>query len=84
MKTITLYTKPDCLLCHKAERELRELQREIPFELICKDITEDPELFERYRYDIPVVMLDGVELCRHRLDREKLYRMLKHPAQQGC
>lgn len=76
MKTLTLYTKPDCHLCHEAERVLRELQREIPFELVLQDITQSAELLERYRYDIPVVVLEGGELCRHRVDVERLRRAL--------
>jgi glutaredoxin len=72
MKTVTLYTKPYCSLCHKAEHVLRALQREIPFELKLQEITEDCELLEQYQYDIPVVMLDGVELCRHRVDLERV------------
>ncbi len=76
MKTITLYTKRDCHLCHEAERALRALQRELPFELVLADITQDPQLFARYRYDIPVVVLDGVELCRHRVDIEGVRRAL--------
>jgi glutaredoxin len=76
MKTITLYTKPDCHLCHEAERALRALQQEIPFELVLTDITQDPQLFERYRYDIPVVTADGVELCRHRVDGDEVRRAL--------
>jgi glutaredoxin len=80
MKTITLYTKPDCHLCHEAERALRALQEEIPFELVLADITHDPRLFERYRYDIPVVAVEGVELCRHRVDVDKVRRALSHTA----
>ncbi|MCL6642346.1 MAG: glutaredoxin family protein [Candidatus Bipolaricaulota bacterium] len=76
MKTITLYTKPDCHLCHEAERILRALQQETPFELVLTDITQDPQLFERYHYDIPVVALDGVELCHHRVDVEGVRRAL--------
>jgi glutaredoxin len=76
MKTVTLYTKPGCMLCVEAERELRALQREIAFELVLCDITQDQKLFERYQYEIPVVMLEGAELCRHRVDPERLRRAL--------
>ena len=31
------------------------------------NIESDAELFARYRYDIPVLMIDGVEAFRHRL-----------------
>lgn len=80
MKTVTLYTKPGCLLCTKAERELRMLQREIAFELVLYDITQDQRIFAQYQYDIPVVMLNGVELCRHRVDVERVRRALINEA----
>lgn len=76
MKTITLYTKPECALCTEAELMLRTLQREIAFTLVLCDITRDRRLLAQYQYDIPVVVLDGVELCRHRVDLERVRRAL--------
>lgn len=76
MKTVTLYTKPGCSLCVKAERELRALQKEIAFNLVLCDITQDPRLLAQYQYDIPVVVLDGVELCRHRVDLARVRESL--------
>jgi hypothetical protein len=31
------------------------------------DIEKDAEIFSRYRYDIPVLCINGVEAFRHRL-----------------
>ncbi|GBC76245.1 hypothetical protein HRbin07_00444 [bacterium HR07] len=76
MKTVTLYTKPGCGLCAEAEHELRALQREIAFELILCDITQDPQLMAQYHDDIPVVLCEGSELCRHRVDVERVRRAL--------
>lgn len=72
MKTVTLYTKPDCPLCEKAETVLLEIQSEIPFRLEKIDITQDARLFEIYRYEIPVIAVDGREVCRYRAEREAL------------
>lgn len=72
MKTITLYTKPDCPLCEKAENILLEIQREIAFHLEKVDITQDEKLFTQYRYEIPVIVLEGREFCRYRVAREAL------------
>ncbi|MCS6937099.1 MAG: glutaredoxin family protein [Candidatus Bipolaricaulota bacterium] len=77
MKTITLYTKPDCPLCEKAEAVLHELQREIPFRLEKIDITRDERLFELYRYEIPVIAINGQEVCRYCVDKESLRAVLK-------
>jgi hypothetical protein len=32
------------------------------------DIDADPALVARYDEDVPVLLLDGVEVCRHRFD----------------
>lgn len=77
MKTITLYTKPDCPLCEKAEALLLEIQHEITFELKKINIAQDAALFEEYRYEIPVIAMEGRELCRYRVDREILRRALQ-------
>ncbi len=78
MKTITLYTKPDCPLCEKAENILLEMQREIAFHLEKIDITQDAKLFEQYRYEIPVIALDGREFCRYRVARAALRAALSN------
>lgn len=35
------------------------------------DIEKDAELFARYRYEIPVLCINGVEAFRHRLNAEE-------------
>jgi hypothetical protein len=39
------------------------------------DIQSDPELFARYQYEIPVLLINGVEAFRHRVrpDEFKAY-----------
>lgn len=34
------------------------------------DIESDNELLKKYKYDIPVITIDGVEAFRHRVDPE--------------
>ena len=34
------------------------------------NVDADPDLKRRYGLDIPVLMKDGIELCRHRLTPE--------------
>ncbi|MFN8636861.1 MAG: glutaredoxin family protein [Chloroflexota bacterium] len=60
---LTLYGKPDCHLCDEAETLLRSLAVEQPLHYRKIDIQSAPDLFERYRYRIPVIELpDGVTL----------------------
>ncbi|MDX1663353.1 MAG: glutaredoxin family protein [Candidatus Promineifilaceae bacterium] len=63
MVEVTLFTKDGCHLCDEVEADLRSLQATYPHDLQKVDITIDPELFERYRYTIPVVRIRDVELA---------------------
>lgn len=80
MRRVTLYTKPDCPLCRKAKGLLGALRAEgIAFELEEVDVTRDPELYERYRFEVPVIAVDGVERFKGRVAREALRAALLSP-----
>lgn len=59
---ITLYGKAGCSLCDDARADLDLLAGELDFALTEIDITSNQELFERYKYLIPVVDIDGGDL----------------------
>jgi hypothetical protein len=40
------------------------------------DITREPELFARYRHDIPVVVMHGRELARGNISESDLVHLL--------
>jgi len=65
MATVTVYSRPDCHLCEDAIVALRRLQAELAFELQERDITADEALHRAYFERIPVVVLDGEELCEY-------------------
>ncbi|MBW7882484.1 MAG: glutaredoxin family protein [Caldilineaceae bacterium] len=56
---VRLYSKPDCSLCDKLKADLVEYQRELGFTLEELNIEEDAAAFERYRYLIPVLDIEG-------------------------
>ncbi len=61
---VRLYGKPGCHLCEQAEELIEDLSKEFPLSLQTLDITADPVLFDRYRYEIPVIALvDGRSLA---------------------
>ena len=74
--TVTVYSKPDCHLCAEAMTVLRRLQRELGFALEELDITVDEALHRKYFERIPVILLDGEELCEYNVSealvRERL------------
>ncbi len=46
-----------------------------PIEVV--DVDSDPILKRRHGLDVPVLLLDGTVVCRHRLDVEELRRLLR-------
>jgi hypothetical protein len=41
------------------------------------DVDSDPVLQRRHGLDVPVLLLDGSVVCRHRLDTPELKRLLR-------
>ncbi len=68
MSTVTLYTHAHCHLCEEALVVLRSLQAECDFELRELDIRADEALHSAYFERVPVVALDGEELCEYVVD----------------
>jgi hypothetical protein len=78
MSLLTLLHREDCGLCEEMLSELEVLGRSLtlpPLELV--DVDSDPELARRHGLHIPVLLLDGTVVCRHRLDSGELTRLLR-------
>jgi glutaredoxin len=73
---VTLYGRPGCHLCEEAEREILKAGRRDRYTLVKVDIDTDPALRARYGMDIPVVLIDGVIVFKHRLDAREFERQL--------
>ena len=61
MITIEIFTKADCSLCDEAKAVVEGVIPDYPVELRIVDIESNPELFEKYKEKIPVVLIDGEE-----------------------
>lgn len=59
MSHLKLFTGPNCGLCEHAKKLISKVALDTPIALEIQDITADPELFERFRYAIPVIELEG-------------------------
>jgi glutaredoxin len=59
VSTVILYSKPGCHLCDQAAAILDRLAQEIDLSWRRQDIRSDPDLWERFRYTIPVIEIDG-------------------------
>ena len=74
---LILYGKKPCSLCDLARAVVEDVIDELPdpravtFEQV--DIRAgDEALFLRYRHDVPVLVIDGSEAFRHRVDGDRL------------
>jgi glutaredoxin len=74
---VTVYSRPDCHLCGEALEHLRALRTELGFQLREHDITHDDALHRAYFERIPVVTLDGEELCDYVVDEQILRERLE-------
>ncbi len=74
---VEIYSKADCALCDEAKLVLEQVRKRVPFELAEVDIEQDPELFARYRYDIPVVFIAGKKAFKHHLDARVVEERLR-------
>ncbi len=65
---VIIYSRPGCHLCDEAKTAIENAGCSESFTLEEVNIESDEALLARYRYDIPVVTIDGIEAFRHRLD----------------
>ena len=75
--SVILYTKPGCHLCDRAKEVLQRCRQQITFGLEEVDISQNPELLARYGLDIPVILLDGVEIAHHVARERNLLDLLR-------
>ncbi len=73
MASVVVFTAPGCHLCEPAVAAVRNVCGDA---FVVVDITTDPVLERRYREQIPVVEVDGIERCRYVVDEEALRRFV--------
>jgi glutaredoxin len=73
---VIVYSRPGCHLCDKAKAVILKSDCTDLFTLEEIDIETDPVLLQRYRNDIPVVMINGVEAFRHGIEPGEFKRKL--------
>jgi glutaredoxin len=78
--TLTLLSKPGCHLCEDLRALLDDLQPDYGYTIEEVDITTDEDLFMQYRYEIPVLLLEGMELSRGPIDQQHLTAKLRRSA----
>lgn len=74
---VLLYTKPGCHLCDDMRDVLEAALRGTGIAVAERDIARDLDDYERYKHDIPVLMIDGREVARHRITEPALLAALR-------
>jgi glutaredoxin len=65
---VIIYSRPGCHLCEEAKAAIASAGCSEQFTLEEINIESDSELLRKYKYDIPVITIDGVEAFIHRVD----------------
>lgn len=80
MKTVTLYSRKNCCLCHAALDVIEQVREQHAFEFRQVDIDHemDPKDPRRsgYAIGIPVVEVDGRAVFEHVVDASELTRLV--------
>lgn len=76
---VTLYTRPGCHLCDDARREMQAagMAGEYTYEEV--NIEQDEGLYDLYKFEIPVITINGHKAFKYRLTAEEFRRrLLRH------
>jgi len=68
---VVIYSRVSCHLCQEAEKNVREVSTEIPFELDVIYIDGDQELERLYGEEVPVTLIDGAKHDYFRVDKKR-------------
>ena len=74
---VVIYSRVNCHLCEEAERSVREVSTEIPFELEVIDINGDQELEKLYSEEVPVITINGDVHDYYKVDKRRLLKALR-------
>jgi glutaredoxin len=69
--SVILYTRPGCHLCEEAKAEMLAVDCAGQYTLEEINIETDPELKERYGWEIPVVLINGIKAFKYRLTADE-------------
>ena len=68
---VIIYSRPGCHLCDEAKAVIQSAGCNDLFTLEEVNIESDDELLRKYKYDIPVIVIDGVESFIHRVQPQE-------------
>jgi hypothetical protein len=75
---LTIYSRPGCHLCDEMKEVVRRVTRRSAIAAAIEeiDVSTDPDLEARYGEEIPVLLVDGTKVAKHRISEADLTRAL--------
>ena len=80
---VVLYERPGCCLCEEMLAVVAGLGREFPLVMKRVDVSEAPELEERFGAEVPVLFIAGRKAFKYRVDPQRLRDRLQRAAAGG-
>ena len=80
---VIIYSRPGCHLCDEAKAAILSAGCNDQFALEEINIESDEELLRKYKYDIPVVAINGIESFIHRVDPKEFKTRIKRISESG-
>ena len=74
---VIIYSRPGCHLCDEAKTAIVNAGCGDQFVLEEINIESDDALLNKYKYDIPVITIDGVETFIHRVAADEFRSRIK-------
>ncbi|MEW6730461.1 MAG: glutaredoxin family protein [Acidobacteriota bacterium] len=74
---VTIYSKPGCCLCDEAKANILASPCCHQIELREVNIETDAELFERYRYEIPVIFIGERKAFKYHVTAQEFCARLR-------
>ncbi|MFT5396639.1 MAG: hypothetical protein ACI85N_001844 [Gammaproteobacteria bacterium] len=76
-RTLIIYSREDCCLCHEMRDALKPWQNQYNFKVEIIDIEHDSELTERFAARIPLLAEGDKEICQYHLEEQMLLNHFK-------
>lgn len=73
---LTFLTRTGCGLCDTARTDIAAAVGDRDVRITETDIDSDPDLRDKYEWEVPVVLLNGRQHSFHRVDQRRLARAL--------
>ncbi|MFQ6082302.1 MAG: glutaredoxin family protein [Candidatus Aminicenantia bacterium] len=80
---IIFYTRPNCPLCEEAEELLEEMENLFSFSINKIDITDDLDIYEKYKHQIPVIEIGNKYYLYGKINRKELKQKIQDYRKDG-